>query len=97
MSNVSSVHASVKGCNDKVFSGLNVLISPGLVSCQQQTIVKSVVREFNYVEDTQLGPSVHNTSAKDPDHTDSGMDGPETTELQRYWELEQSETQILDV
>ena len=81
--------------------GYYVLISPSLINYQKQTTVKPVSGEGDqldtYAEGAQQGPSVHNTGTNDPSHIDSGIDGPETTEIQRYWELEQSETQILDV
>ena len=43
------------------------------------------------------GPAVHSSVADNPGFVDSRDDGPETIELQRYWELEQSTTQIQDV
>ena len=100
MSSVSSVHASVNWYGDKVCSGLLCVDKPQsdqLSKADHSKASGEGVQLDTYAEDAQQGPSVHNTDTNDPGHIDSGIDGPVTTELQRYWELEQSETQILDV
>ena len=100
MSSVSNVHASVNGYGDKVCSGLLCVDKPQsdqLSKADHSKASGEGVQLDTYAEDAQQGPSVHNTGTNDPGHIVSGIDGPETTELQRYWELEQSETQILDV
>ena len=97
---VSSVHASVNGYGDKVCSGLLCVDKPQsdqLSKADHSKASGEGVQLDTYAENAQQGPSVHNTGTDDPGHIDSGIDGPETTELQRYWELEQSEIQILDV
>ena len=100
ISSVSSMHASVNGYGDKVCSGLLCVDKPQsdqLSKADHSKASGEGVQLDTYAENAQQGPSVHNTSTDDPGHIDSGIDGLETTELQRYWELEQSEIQIVDV
>ena len=53
-------------------------------------------------EKAQLGKmhvknAVQNSNASNIGFVHSGDDGPETTEVHRYWQLEQSASQIQDV
>ena len=97
MSCANCVHTSVNGCNDKVCSGSLCVDKPQtnqLLKVDHSKTSGGRVQLDTYREDAQL---VHITSTNDSGFIDSGTDGPETTELRRYWEIEQSATQILDV
>ena len=104
---VSSVQIGVNRCSDKV---CNASLHVSKSQSDQLSVIDHIKGSSKRIQPGDVhvenagqghkmgkGPAVHSSVADNPGFVDSMDDGPETIELQRHWELEQSTSQIQDV